>query len=78
MFDHYIKIPLAVNITVQRLDINGALDVLGWVKPLFEYIYNDLFYYVSLISYSSCFIYSYNCFCICQCEFYFDPQWNKF
>jgi len=50
MFDHYNKIPLAVDITVQRLDINGALGVLECVKPLFEYIYNDLFYYVSLIS----------------------------
>ena len=39
MFDHYNKIPLAVNITVQRLDINGALGVLRWVKPLFEFIY---------------------------------------
>ena len=41
MFDHYNKIPLAVNITVQKLYINDALGVLGWVKPLFEYIYND-------------------------------------
>jgi len=30
MFDHYNKIPqAAVNIIVQRLDINGALGVLG-------------------------------------------------
>ena len=50
MFDHYNSIPLAVDITVQRLDINGALGVLGWVKPLFEYFYNDSFYYVSIIS----------------------------
>ena len=59
MFDHCNQIPLAVDITVQRLDINGALSVLGWVKPLFKYFYNDLFYYVSIISYSSCFIYIY-------------------
>ena len=39
MFDYYNKIPLAVNITVQRLDIDGALGVLRWVKPLFEYIF---------------------------------------
>jgi len=50
MFDHYNQIPLAVDIIVQRLDINGALGDLGWVKPLFEYIYNDLFYYVSIIN----------------------------
>jgi len=31
------RYPLAVNITVQILDINGALGVLRWVKPLFEY-----------------------------------------
>ena len=49
MFDHYNQIPLAANIIVQRLDINGALGVLGWVKPLFEYFY-DLFYYVSITS----------------------------
>jgi len=36
MFDHYNQTPLAVDIIVQRLDINGALGVLGWVKPLFE------------------------------------------
>jgi len=40
MFDHYNKISLVVNITVQRLDINGALGVLRWVKPLFEFIYS--------------------------------------
>jgi len=39
MFDHYNKISLTVNITIQRLDINGALGVLGRVKPLFEFIY---------------------------------------
>jgi len=40
MFDHYNKIPLAVNISVQRLDINGVLGVLRWAKPLFEFIYS--------------------------------------
>jgi len=40
MFDHYNKVPLAVNTIVQRLDINGALGVLRWVKSLFEFIFS--------------------------------------
>jgi len=39
MFDHYNKILVAVNITIQRLDINGALGLLWWVRLLFEFIY---------------------------------------
>jgi len=40
MFDHYNKIPLVVNTIVQRLNINCALGVLRWVKPLFKFIYS--------------------------------------
>ena len=40
-----IRISLAINTTVQRLDINGALDILRWDIPLFKCI-DD--YYVSL------------------------------
>jgi len=44
MFDHYNQIPLVMDITVQILDINGALGVLGWVKPLFEYIFIMIYF----------------------------------
>ena len=37
VFDHYNKIPLAINITVQRLDINVASGILRWDLPLFEF-----------------------------------------
>ena len=40
MFDHYNKIPLAVNTIAQRLDITSALGVLRWVKSLFEFIFS--------------------------------------
>ena len=32
------RVPLTINITVQRLDINAALGILRWVVPLFEFI----------------------------------------
>lgn len=32
------RVPLAINITVQRFDINVALGILRWVMPLFEFV----------------------------------------
>ena len=36
------RISLAINTTVQRLDINGALDILRWDIPLFKCILCEL------------------------------------
>ena len=44
VFDHYNKIPLAINITVQRLDINVALGILRCDLPFFEFNYNFIVY----------------------------------
>jgi len=38
MLSIYVYVPLAINITVQRLDIVGALGVLRWIIALFECI----------------------------------------
>lgn len=40
MSDHYIKILLTINIIVQKLNIDDAVGVLRWVRPLFKFIYN--------------------------------------
>ena len=32
------RVPLTINITVQRLDINVVLGILRWDLPLFEFV----------------------------------------
>lgn len=32
------RVPLVVNMSVQRLDIDGAPGILRWIMPLFEHI----------------------------------------
>lgn len=37
------RVPLVVNISVKRLDIDGKLGILRWVMPLFEHIDDSVF-----------------------------------
>lgn len=42
------RVPLTVNISVQRLNIDGALGILGSVMSLFEQIDNFILSYVNI------------------------------
>lgn len=39
------RVPLVINVSVERLNIDGALGILRWIMSLFEQIDNSVLFY---------------------------------